>query len=67
MEARDQKIFEEASALWRQLYSEPPPCEADGPALLDMIMCRLPDTSYGRLISAHMRSNNVVFPKPEES
>lgn len=67
MMGRGDKIYEEAAELWRQLYSEPPPREADGTTILDMIMGKLPDASYGRLISPHLRPTNIVFPKPEES
>lgn len=63
MSLRDEKIFEEASALWSQLYCEPPPPGADGRAVLDMIMQRLPDTSYGRLVTPHLRPATIVFPE----
>ena len=64
---REDKIREEAVALWQHLYADPPPADVDSAALLGMIMCRLPDTSYGRLINPHLRPTNIVFPKPEES
>lgn len=63
MTARDQKISEEAAALWLQLYREPPPPETDGRVLLQMILQGLPHTSYGRLVTPHLRPAAVVFPE----
>lgn len=62
MTGRNQMIYEEAAALWRQLYAEPPPANADGSMILDMIMRKLPETSYGRLVTPHLRPANIVFP-----
>jgi hypothetical protein len=60
---RDGRIYEEAAALWRQLYGEPPPSDADGGALLDSIMGRLPETGYNRLATPHLRNTTITFPK----
>ena len=60
---RDEKIYEEAVALWRSLYGEPPPREADGSMILDLILGDLADTSYGRLATPHLRPTNITFPK----
>lgn len=62
MTRRDEKIYEEAAALWTRLYSESPP-QADGRIVLDMILRGLPDTSYGRLNTPHLRPAAIVFPK----
>lgn len=64
MTGREQKIQAEATALWRQLYAEQPPCDADGSIILDMIMRDLPDATYARLASPHLRPAAIVFPKP---
>jgi hypothetical protein len=64
MPGRDERIYQEAAALWRELYDdEPPPCGGDGKAILDMITRRLPDSDYGKLSSPHIRPSTVVFPK----
>ena len=62
MMGRDDMIYEEAAALWRQLYAERPLPEADGSTILSLIMQGLPDASYGRLINPHLRPTNIVFP-----
>lgn len=62
MSARDERIYEEAAALWRELYGEPPPIRADGSMMLDIIMRSLPDVSYDRLRSPHIRPSNLTWP-----
>jgi len=49
MQARQDRIYEEASALWRELFGEPPPIQADGSMMLDIIMRSLPEKGYERL------------------
>jgi hypothetical protein len=63
MPGRDKKIYEEAAALWRQLYGEPPPAVADGKVILDLILDDLPATEYERLSTPHLRRSNIVFPR----
>ena len=63
MTRRDDRIYEEVAALWRELYHEQPPRHADGAAMLDIITRRLPDTRYERLASPHMRPSMVSVPK----
>jgi hypothetical protein len=63
MPPRDEKIYEEAAALWRQLYGKPPPPAADGQAMLDLILGELPDPGYDQLATPHLRPTNIVFPK----
>lgn len=60
---RDKKIYEEAAALWRSLYGEPPPREADGAMILDLILEGLPESSYARLATPHLRPTSITFPK----
>ncbi|MDB5449607.1 MAG: hypothetical protein JWQ46_2142 [Phenylobacterium sp.] len=62
MSGREQQIYEEVSALWRELYGEPPPIRADGGTMLDIIMRSLPDLSYERLRSPHLRASSMTFP-----
>jgi hypothetical protein len=62
-EARRQKVYDEAVALWRELYGEPPPVRAPASALLDMIMRGLPETGYDRLRSPYLRPANITGPR----
>ena len=63
MPGRDEKIYEEAAALWRQLYGEPPPASADGHDILNLILGHLPATDYERLATPHLRRTQITFPK----
>jgi hypothetical protein len=63
MDSREQKICEEATALWRELFGEPPPIRADGGDLLDVIMKSLPDKSYDRLRSPYLRPSAITGPR----
>ena len=60
---RDDHIHQEALALWRELFREPPPPKVAGAALLDLIMKRMPDAAYERLRSPHLRPTNIHMPK----
>lgn len=60
---RDDRIDEEAAALWRQLYGEAPPSGARGSDLLGLIVGGLPDTDYNRIQTPHLRPNTITFPK----
>jgi len=62
MRDRDQRIEQEAGALWRELFGEPPPIRADGPTLLDVIMRSLPERGYDRLTSPHLRPSQIKGP-----
>jgi hypothetical protein len=64
MSTRDQQIKSEAAALWRELYGEPPPIQADGPMMLDIIMKSLPDVSYERLRTPHLRPSAISMARP---
>lgn len=61
--ARDERIYQEALALWRELYGEPPPIRADGGMMLDIIMKNLPETGYDRLRSPYLRPDTLTRPK----
>ena len=58
---RDDRIYQEAAALWRELFRDPPP-KANGEALLDLILKRLPDARYDRMRGLRP-SIDVVLPK----
>jgi len=62
MESREQRIYEEAAALWRELFDESPPVRADGPRLLEIITRRLEDPPYRRLRSPFLRPSTIVGP-----
>jgi len=65
---REDRIYQEACALWRELYGEPPPIAADGALMLKIIMGSLPDVGYERLRTPHLRpSVDVVMPKASEA
>lgn len=63
MRNRDQQIYEEAVALWRELFGEAPPSRADGHAILEAIMKDLPERPYQRLASPHLRPSQIRGPK----
>ena len=63
MPGREDKIYEEAAALWRQLYGEPPPAVADGAVILDMILNNEPPGGYDQLATPHLRRSNITFPR----
>ncbi len=63
MSARDQRIEAEAAALWRELYHEAPPAEAEGGEMLDLMLRRLPAVSYDRLNSPFLRRSAMSWPK----
>lgn len=64
MTDREETIQDEASALWREVFGEPPPIRADGATLLDVIMKSLPERRYERLASPHLRPSQVHGPAP---
>ena len=63
MRDRDTRIYEEAAALWREVYGDPPPDRADGASLLDAIMRSLPVKDYERLASPHLRPSQISGPR----
>jgi len=66
MDGRETRIYEEAAALWRELYGEQPPVR-DGAILLDMITQRLPATEYDRLRSPFLRPSTITGPRRREA
>jgi len=63
MSRRDERIFEEAAALWREVFGEPPPLRADGRAMLDTIMHSLPEVRYEHMASPHLRPSQISRPR----
>ena len=63
MSSRKQRVKAEASALWHELYDEAPPASLDGADMLDMLLRRLPPTSYEQLTSPYLRPSAVSWPK----
>jgi hypothetical protein len=62
MQGRDERIYEEASALWRELFGQPPPIRADGATMLEVIMRSLPEKRYDRLASPYLRPTTISGP-----
>jgi len=62
MSSRKQRVEAEAAALWRELYHEAPP-DLDGGDMLEILLARLPPTSYDRLSSPHLRRAGISWPK----
>jgi hypothetical protein len=65
MNGRDERIYEEAVALWREVFGEPPTIRADGKTLLDVITRSLPEKSYDRMASPHLRPSQIARPRAQ--
>jgi len=63
MKTRDEKIAEEAAALWRELFGAAPPADADGRALLKAITGKLPNVRYDRMRSPFLRPSLITRPR----
>ena len=63
MDGREHRIYQEAAALWLALHGEPPPADADGGMVLDLLLGSLPEAGYDRLANPFLRPANVAFPK----
>ncbi len=62
MEERDERVYEEAAALWREIFGKPPPVRVGGPKLLEIITGSLSEPGYERLRSPHLRASTIVGP-----
>jgi hypothetical protein len=68
MEPREQRIYEEAAALWRELFNEPPPPLTDGSTMLKIITRCAGPPPYERLHSPHLRPSTIAGPnQPTDS
>jgi hypothetical protein len=65
MTGREDRIYEEAAALWREVFGEPPPIRANGETLLDVLLKALPDRSYERMASPYLRPSQITGPQAE--
>jgi hypothetical protein len=63
MTGRDEQIYEEAAALWRELFGGSPPSPADGGLILDIVMQRLPEARYDGFASPHLRPSQISSPR----
>jgi hypothetical protein len=63
MSGRQDRIYEETAALWRELFGEPPPIKTDGAMMLDVILRALPERPYDRIASPHLRPSQISRPK----
>ncbi len=63
MTSRDERIAEEAAALWRELFGDAPPPDADGADLLELLTGSLPDLSYDRMRSPYLRPSMITGPR----
>jgi hypothetical protein len=63
MTGREDRVYEEAAALWREVFGEPPPIRGDGGALIDVILKTLPDRGYDRVASPYLRPSQITGPK----
>jgi hypothetical protein len=62
MESRDKRIYDEAAALWREVYGKPPPVRVGGPRLLEIITHDLHAVEYERLRSPYLRPSTIAGP-----
>ena len=59
---RDQQIYQEALALWRLLYDEPPPAVASGSDLLAAVLTAMSKRDYSHLTSTSLHHRDIVLP-----
>jgi len=64
MAGREQRVAEEAEALWRAVFGEPPPARADPATLLDIILHSLDERRYERLARPHLNDAGLTWPRP---
>jgi hypothetical protein len=62
MESREQRIYDEAAALWQEVFGEAPPLRVDGSAMLDIITRCVGEASYERLRSPFLRPSTIAGP-----
>jgi hypothetical protein len=67
MDVREERIYLEAAALWRELHGDAAPPPADSEALLEIIMGGLPAVDYERLCSPWLRPSTISGPKTRKA
>ena len=65
MKTRDERVAEEAAALWRELFGGPPP-KADGASMLEAITGALPELRYERMRSPFLRPSLITHPRRQD-
>jgi hypothetical protein len=60
---RDQRIDDEAAALWCALHDGPPPAGCHGSELLHLAVCSSDLAQYQRLNLSRLGDRNLVWPK----
>ncbi len=63
MSERNQRIDEEAAALWRALHDEGPPAGCKGSDLLALAVSTADVAEYQRLHYPRLRDRNLVWPR----
>lgn len=62
MENRQQRIYQEAAALWQEVFGEPPPPRMDGGKMLEIITRSAGEMTYDRLRSPFLRASTIAGP-----
>ena len=57
------RALQRALDIYAEEFGEAPPSRADGPAMIEAIMKSLPDRSYERLVSPHLRPSQIKGPR----
>jgi hypothetical protein len=63
MTSQRDPVYEEAAALWQEVYGEAPPVEADPSLMLEILLRALPVLPYRRLFASY-ETRNLVWPAP---
>jgi hypothetical protein len=59
----DPLIANEVSALWAELFGEPPPVRDDGSTMLRVLLESLPDVGYDGFAGGRLDGGGVVLPR----
>jgi len=62
MTEREQRLHDEASALWREVFGEAPPLRMDGATMLEIVTRCVDEVSYNRVYSPFLRPSTIVGP-----
>ena len=60
--SKSERVREEATALWIEMFGEPPSHELDSRELLAQLLQRLEPKGYARLSQA-VRARDLTFPR----
>ena len=67
MDGREERIYEEAAALWRELHGDAEPAVRSGAQILELITGTLPDLGYDRICSPYLRPSTITGPKTRKA